>query len=248
MQQQRARSATRQAMKYVITGRVHPERADIFFGRVEMGIGENGRAVVSCDASQVTVALNVPEVDGWISAMIRAEDIASIVVGALGFSLGSGYWIELIQVTEEDGAPHVFGVRPENPEREGETLAYVSHIDVFNRAIRLAARDIYFRLAVRDYLHAINDVADCATYCYRAVESIKSAFVLGTGIDRWDEMHAALGTDEKSIKSTIKQYADPVRHGNWTNAKPTDKFVRWRMLAMTRSILGRYLDREQPVI
>lgn len=44
--------------------------------------------------------------------MIVAEEIATILVGALGFSLGSGYWVELIQVTEEEGTPHVFGVRP----------------------------------------------------------------------------------------------------------------------------------------
>lgn len=235
-------------MRYVITGRVQPERADISFGRVEIGIGENGKANVSCDSSQVTVVLDIPEIDGWSSAMVIAEDVASIFVGGLGFSLGSGYSLELIQVTEEDGTPHVFGVRPCNPENPNEALAYSSHIEVFNRAFKLASRDIFFRLAVRDYLQAINDVADCATYCYRAVESIKSSFVMRSGLDRWDEMHVALGTDRQLITTTIKQYADPVRHGNWVNAKPTDNLIRWRMLALTRDILKRYLDLEQPVV
>jgi hypothetical protein len=213
-----------------------------------MGFGENGKANVSCDASQVTVVLDIPEIDGWISAMVIAEDVASIVVGGLGFSLGSGYSLELIQITEEDGTPHVFGVRPSNPEKLDETLAYAPHIEVFNRALRLAGRDIFFRLAVRDYLQAINDVADCATYCYRAVESIKSSFVMRSGHDRWDEMHGALGTDRQLITTTIKQYADPVRHGNWVNAKPTDKLIRWRMLSLTRDVLKRYLDFEQAVV
>lgn len=235
-------------MRYVITGRIQPERAEISFGRVEMGVGENGKANVSCDASQVTVVLDIPEIDGWISAMVIAEDVASIVVGGLGFSLGSGYSLELIQVTEEDGTPHVFGVRPSNPEKQDETLAYDPHIEVFNRALRLAGRDIFFRLAVRDYLQAIIDIGDCATYCYRAIESIKSSFVMRSGHDRWDEMHAALGTERQLITTTIKQYADPVRHGNWVNAKPTDKFIRWRMLALTRDVLKRYLDLEQPVV
>jgi hypothetical protein len=235
-------------MRYVITGRVQPERADIFFSRVEMSVGENEKAIVSCDASQVTVVLDMTEIDGWIAAMIIAEDVASIVVGGLGFSLGSGYSLELIQVTEENGTPHIFGVRPSNPEMPDETLAYSPHIEVFNRALRLAARDIFFRLAVRDYLQAINDVADCAAYCYRAVESIKSSFVMRSGNDRWEEMHRALGTDRQLITTTIKQYADPVRHGNWVNAKPTDKLIRWRMLTLTRDILNGYLDLEQPII
>jgi len=235
-------------MRYVITGRVQPERAEISFSRVDMRIGENGKATLSCDASQVTVVLDIPSVDGWISAMLIAEDVASIVVGGLGFSLGSGYSLDLIQVTEEDGTPHVFGVRPSNPEKHYETLAYDPHSEVFNRALRLAGRDIFFRLAVRDYLQAINDMSDCATYCYRAIESLKSSYAMRSGHDRWNEMHEALGTNQQLITTTIKQYADPVRHGNWVNAKPTDKFIRWRMLSLTRDILKRYLDIEQPVV
>lgn len=235
-------------MRYVVTGRVHPERAEICFGRVEMGVGASGRAVLSCDSSQITISLDVPDVDGWITALVRAEDLSSVIVGALGFSLGSGYSVELIQVTEEDGTPHVWGVRPDNPQRPGETLGFNPYIDVFNRALRLAGRNIFFRLAVRDYLQAINETGDCATYCYRAIESIKSSFVLQTGLDRWDDMHAALGTDRSTIAAVVKDYADPVRHGNWIKAKPTDRFLRWRMLELTRDILCRYLDREQPII
>ena len=204
--------------------------------------------MVNCDASQITVALDMPKVDGWLSAMVIAEDIASIIVGGLGFSLGSGYSLELIQVTEEDGTPHVLGVRPSNPNKQDETLAFNPHTEIFNRALLLASRDIFFRLAVRDYLQAINDIRDCATYCYRAVESLKSSFAMRSGHDRWNEMHAALGTDRQLIITTIKQYADPVRHGNWVNAKPTDNFIRWSMLAATRDILNRYLDLEQPVV
>ena len=232
-------------MKYIVTGRVHPERADISFSRVELKLPNGGTAIASCDASQITVALDIPSLDGWISGMIVADDVANIIVGAVGFSLGSGYSVELIQVTEEDGTPHVFGVRPEG-EKPGETLAVEPYIGVFNRAFRLAGRNIFFRLALRDYLQAITDVTDCATYCYRAIESIKAAFVLKTGVNRWDDMHAALGTDRNSITSTIKQFADPIRHGNWVNAKPTDKFMRWRMLVLTRDILVKYLNHEEP--
>src|SRR5215510_807843 len=233
------------AMKYVITGRVHPERADISFGRVEMKLHDGSTAVASCDSSQITVALDAPNLDGFLSAKIIADDIATVMVGALGFSLGSGYSVELIQVTEEDGTPRVLGVRPNNPST-GETLGIGPQIEVFNRAFRLAGRNLFFRLAIRDYLQAITEVTDCATYCYRAVESIKQAFVLKSGLDRWDEMHETLGTDKHTITKTIKEFADPIRHGNWINAKRTDKFVRWEMLALTRDILVKYLDHEEP--
>lgn len=230
-----------------MTGRVHPERADISFGRIELKIGDDGTAVTSCDASQITVALNDPTLDGWLAAKNVAEEIATIMVGALGFSLGSGYWVELIQVAEEDGTPHVFGVRPGNPV-SGEPLIIEPQIPVFNRAFRLGGHNVFFRLAVRDYLRAINDEKDCASYCYRAIESIKSAIAFKTGVDSWDEMHKILGTGKESITTTIKTFADPIRHGNWIDAKPTDKFIRWKMLSLTKDILLKYLDHEQPAI
>ena len=138
-------------MKFIVTGRVHPERADISFSRVEMTLGDGGTAVASCDSSQITIVLNVPTLDGWVSAMIAAEDIATIMVGELGFSLGLGYWVELIQATEEAGTPHVFGVRPAGL-TPGETLGIDPPIEVFNRAFRLSGQNVFFRLAIRDYL------------------------------------------------------------------------------------------------
>ena len=232
-------------MHYFCTGRVHPERADISFSRIEMNFGDGHTAVASCDASQVTVVLDSAAVDGWIAAQIVAADVAGIVVDALGLSLGSGYSVEILQVTEPDGTPHVFGVRPTG-DPPNTTLGFEPHLPLFNRAFRLSGRDVFFRLAVRDYLRAITVVADCATYCYRALEGIKSAFVFKTGIDRWDEMHAALGTDRMTITSIIKDYADPVRHGNWVNAKPTNRHERWKMLLLTRDILVKYLDYAGP--
>ena len=232
-------------MNYICTGHVHPERADISFSRIEMTFGSNYKAVASCSASQVTVVLDSAAVDGWIGAQIVAADVAGIVVGALGMSLGSGYSVEILQVTEPDGTPHVFGVRPSS-ETSQQTLGFDPHLPIFNRAFRLSGRDVFFRLAVRDYLRAITAVGDCATYCYRAIEGLKSAFVFQTGIERWDDMHAALGTDRSSIEATIKDYADPIRHGNWVNAKPTNKHERWKMLMLTRTILEKYLDYAEP--
>jgi hypothetical protein len=231
-------------MRYTATGRLHPERADINFSRIELQLESGGKAVLQCDSSQMTVLLDNPPVDGWISAYLMAEQLAHIVVGALGFSLGSGYSVELIQIIEEGGTPHVFGVRPTNA--SGQSLAVDPPGTIFNRAFQLACRDIFFRLALRDFLRAITDTADCATYCYRAIESLKCAFVFRTGKDRWDDIHSALGTDPESIMRTVKDYADPVRHGNWINARPTDNATRWRMLELTRDILISYLNYESP--
>jgi len=191
-----------------------------------MAIPGDGRIVASCDSSQLTVILELNSVDGWSTAYAMAEHFAMIVVGALGFSLGSGYSVELIQVTEEDGTPHVFGVRPTGGVLP-QTLGFDPHEPIFSRAFHLANQNLFFRLALRDFLRAINDPLDCPTYCYRAIESIKSAFVFETGADRWEDMHATLGTDKATIDATVKRFADPIRHGNWIKAQPTDSRIRW---------------------
>lgn len=232
-------------MRYIATGRVHPERADIHFGPIEWQIPEQGRVVAQCDSSQITVLLELASIDGWATAYITAEHFALIVIGALGFSLGTGYSVELIQVTEEDGTPHVFGVRPTG-ETTDQILGFDPHGPIFDRAFQLANQNLFFRLALRDYLRAIIDTTDCATYCFRAIESIKSAFSSLTGNVGWSEMHAALGTDKATIDATVKNFADPVRHGNWVNAPTTDGKTRWQMLLLTRKILLTYLDHELP--
>ena len=208
---------------------------------------DDGSVIAYCDSSQITICLEMPSIDGFVTAYVRAEHFAMIIVGALGFYLGSGYSVELIQVTEENGTPHVFGVRPCG-KTPNETLGFDPSANVFQRSFRLANSNVFFRLALRDYLRAINDTTDCATYCYRSIESIKSAFVYKTGRDCWDDMHIALGTKKEIIDATVKMYADPIRHGNWINAMPTDKYIRWNMLLLTRDVLFKYLNHELPTI
>lgn len=230
-------------MKYIATGRVHPERADVNFGPVAWAIPDQGQVVARCESSQVTIILDLSTIGGFVEAYLEAEQYAHMAVGALGFSLGCGYSVELIQITEEDGTPHVFGVRPSGA-APGETLAFVAHEQIFRRVLELANRDIFFRLAVRDYLRAFADALDCATYCYRAIESLKSSFAASGHSDAWAAMHAALGTDRSSIEATIKLFAEPVRHGNWVSAKLSGSLDRWKMLTLTRLTLAKYLEHQ----
>ncbi|UZM14597.1 hypothetical protein LZV00_01905 [Pseudomonas kielensis] len=234
-------------MKYIITGRVQPERAEVSFSHVELNTPKGGTVAISCTASQLTVVLNEPSTEDYGTAIFEANIAASMVVGAVGFSLGSAYSTDLIQVISEDGAPYVFGVRPGNPENLNETLAFNDTTDVLNRSLRLAAKDAFFRLALRDYLQGINEVVDCVTYCYRAIEGIKSSFAASSGKTKdWGPMHAALGTDAASIISLFKKHGDPARHGNWGEMEDIDAETKWKMLSMTRHILKTYLDIKQP--
>jgi hypothetical protein len=227
-------------MRYVVTGRVQPERADVWFSPIEWRLPNQGRVALHCVSSQITVLLDLTTTDGWVTAYVQAEYYASMAINALGFSRGFGYSIELIQVTQEDGTLHVIGAGP-NGEGNSAALGFTQYGPIFSRAFKLANQNVFFRFALRDFLRAIKDPFDCATYCYRAVESIKSAFVGG-----WDEMHAELDTSREKIDTIIKVYADPVRHGNWAEAPALNSAERLQMLTLTRDILVNYLNFASP--
>lgn len=222
-------------MKYFVTGRIHPERADVCISKIELKVGEEGKASLHCDSSQVTVILDVPSVKSNLSARIMAQEFSQMAVNSLGFSLGSGYSIEMIQVIPENGNPVVYGVRDER-------LMFDFKENMLDQSIRVAAEDFSFRQALRDYSRALVDFADCAFYCYRAIEAIKSSFEKEGENEGWPVMHSKLGTNKEEIKQTVKKFSDSTRHGNWSQVEPTSSQERFEMLKLTRDILYNYIQ------
>ena len=234
-------------MRYICIGRVHPERANLGFGqfKLEDDRGYQISASISCNTSMVTVELDAPQNYEWEIALLRANEIANLAVEAVGFSIGSACSAEILKVTEQDGASHVVGFIPVGDERD-QKLGMEPHEPTFHRALILSCKNILFRRALQDYLRAITFHDDRPSYCYRAIEAIKSAFVGKTDSDQWNAMHSALGTDRTTIENTVKQYADPIRHGNWIQAKETTDNQKWDMLILTRDIIAKYMDHMEP--
>ena len=228
-------------MRYIATGRVQPERADIRFTPIEWRIPEHGNVVAYCHGSQLTLVLDIASIDGWATAYQQAKHFALMTVGTLGFALGAAFRIELIQVIAENGLPHVFGA-----EAIGRLPDQSLRIDQpdsgFNRAIQLANKDVWFRLAMRDYLNAIDDAVDCAMYCDRAIETLRTALRARPGADA-AAVDAALGLAAGALDTIVKPHATPLMdHGPSANAPATDNDSRWAMMTLTRDVLLRYLD------
>jgi hypothetical protein len=221
-------------MRYIMTGRIHPERADVSFWP-QTWERDGGESIsVGCESSQIVVRPNLPGVDDHVTAFVTADQVVQAVVSAFSFALGTGYAAELVQVLENGAASHVFGVRPGN-------LHFEPWQPMFTSAGELSRRDVFFRMALRDYARAIREVMDCAFLCYRGIEAIKSSFAATTGREGWADMHATLGTSRQQIEAIVKVFADPVRHGNWFSFRTTTSAQRNEMLLLTRDILSRYL-------
>jgi hypothetical protein len=223
-------------MKIIATGRIHPERADAWFAprliwQTPSGVG----IAVSCTSSQLAVTIDDPAIQDIESGLLQARQIGQAVASSLGFSLGVGYSIELIQVLTESGEATVFGAGVPGLKFENSAV-------LFRQAVEISRKNLFFRMALRDYCNAISEPVDCAVSCFRAIEAIKGAFGPGNDAQCWMRMHTELGTTRETIDSKIKVFADPVRHGNWAEYPATTGLERLEMLLVTRDILTRYLQ------
>ena len=230
-------------MKYVCTGRVQPERVSAWLDQNSLSFRQGGHATILCTGSQIiTTLIDVPDVNDLETAYLVAKEVAQIFIGALGFSLDLGYSVEIVQVTDQNANTKIFGAEPLGT--QSSNTPNVAPHPTLNQAAKLSAENVFFRRAIRDYLQAITDMQDGGFYCYRSIETIKSAFLGKTDSDQWNAMHLALGTDQDTIEKTVKRYADSARHGNWGTAKPVTLSIHNQMLRFTRDILVKYMMRE----
>jgi len=215
-------------MKCLVSGRIHPERADVHFGVVRWTLNEDIEVSAYCDSSQIAVRVNDSRISDPASAFITAEHFCGVVAACLGFELATTYTAEMIQLMTDEET-HVFG-------RRVPALMFDSADKIFPRSVALSRTDLHFRFAVFDYNIALSSALDCAFLCYRALESLKSAY------GGWDALHVAIGSSRKDVETKIKKFADPIRHGNWSELPVTNAQQRIEMLTITRDAIRSYLE------
>ena len=218
-------------MRYYITGKVLPERVNYWLSdSITKSDPDFGSITLKCDASQITVIMDT-HLDEK-SAYIFAGEFAVIIVNSFGFANACGYTVEMTTICSENQNMNVYGVQVIELKYDDSELN-----KVFNETLDLSFKDVLYRFAIRDYLNAIIRPLECGFLCYRAVETIKNRF--GSNDGGWVAMHQSLGTDKEKIMH-IKSFADPIRHGNYFNFKPTDAGVRVAILREAKEVIEKY--------
>jgi len=224
-------------MKYFISGKVIPERAAVHFSEIVLDMNQHGKLKVICAAGQINAIFETP-IEDIVSAKLTVEHNVQMIVSALGFSLNCGYSVEIINVFEsgkEDKAI-VFGVK-------AETKNELNQSEVFNESLHFSVKNVYFRMALKDYMRAITDTTDCAFYCYRALEAITKSYHTGQGSQGWLDLHKDLETNREDVDSKITSFASATRHGRWAEAISTTSAQRIEMLAYTQKTLLKFLNK-----
>lgn len=221
-------------MKFIAVGRVHPERADVSFTQYSQSNGSSSIKLF-CWASQLTIHVDDPRIEDSLAARLVAEHYGQTFVSALGLACGGGFIVEITQLLYGDDKIEVLGVRHEN-------LAHPEVLSTYMDSINLGMKDVYFRFAMLDYTRAIQDPAGSAYSCFRAIESL--AMGIGGSKNKnqnWNDFHHALGTTKAEVGSLVKDFADPIRHGNWVELSNMTWDQRNLMLLFTRDVLVKYV-------
>lgn len=221
-------------MKFTVIGRVYPENAAVWMKRIESPTSHGGRYSIECKQSQLCLTFESATETDVDTVKITTENLAQTYISAIGFALGAGYTVEITQVIAEDGTTHFYGPKQ-------EALAFTNDPTVLEDSWTLAGRDPFFRFAVIDYCQALVNAVECGAFCFRAIEAIKCAFD-----NKWDTMHASLGTTRDQIDTMVKVNADSIRHGNWSEIPDTTNTDRLAACRLTRDILHKYLRHRIP--
>lgn len=236
---------TSKKIQYTFFGKVHPERCNVsipeFRAQIEaLDNGITGELRYSISLSQVTATFNcVTPVSNIFTLKNYAEDAIRVALDALGYTLGCGYDLEIIQMIDSLGNhPVVFGVGISKLEKSASEagLKFENILDVFKDS-----KGGYLQRCLADLREAIRAPKDTGFFCYRAIESLRQYFIHETGARdekvSWEELRSELGIHRTEIER-VKTLADPVRHG-YTVAITADQ--RDEITMLTWKIVNQFI-------
>jgi hypothetical protein len=227
---------------YTLTGLIHPERADVNVSHTTIEFeGNKGKLGFSIYKSKIAFtyqaneALSPEEVN---NLKLVAEENIRAVVDSLGFLIGCGYDVEIIQGIDNQHDGHfVFGVE----EVYLKELNFIEQVPVLELiTITNSEYGIYLKRCFGDLRLAIRSSKDSPFYCYRAIECLMYYFKTDdiTKKQAWEAFRNELNIDMTEIM-TIKDSSDPLRHGNPKERLDYDRRV---LLSNTWGIVIKFIQ------
>jgi len=228
---------------YTFFGRVFPERANVYLKELKNVIKWNNTdidGVLSINSSQIMAQykcnLNIEDIYTFKNDI---EEHIRFMVDIIGYNNGCGYDVEIISCIDSLDRQIVFGVAIDNIEEFSKKRLHNINDLIFK--ISSSEYQIYFRRCLADLREAIRSPKDTVFFCYRGIESLRQYFVEKYNLDEknsWEKLRDELGVERKKIDD-IKNFADPVRHGNGT--KITSK-ERYDIVISTWEVVDNFIE------
>lgn len=226
---------------YTLTGLIHPERADVNVSHTTIEFeGNKGKVGFSIYKSKIAFTYQSNEAlnsKGFNDLKLFAEDSVRAVIDSLGFLIGCGYDVEIIQGIDNKNDGHsVFGVE-ENYLKELNFIEEIPTIELIK--ITNSEFGIFLKRCFGDLRLAIRSSKDSPFYCYRAIECLMHYFKSDdlSKKQAWEKFRNQLEVSLDDIMY-IKDSSDPLRHGN---PKEMSNYDREILLTSTWNIVFKFI-------
>lgn len=240
--------------RYILTGRVIPERAILNISEIAL------KVVASDDVPEGDLFLEIllnqifarfvtfGEIRNIFTFRNLVEDAVRMLVDIPGYSRGYAYDVEIVQMMRSDTPQkQVYGI-------DVPALADLckdSGITVEAILRALSNTDGYFlRHALADAREAIKSPRDTGLFCYRAIESLKNCCAnrnaRSQGKDAWELFRITYNISKQSIVD-VKAFADPIRHGNYVEARAISDQDRVNIFRTTWEIINKFILSENVI-
>lgn len=232
---------------YIFNGRILPERVSADMApdqELKVSIPEANLdfdVTISIRASQVAIIVDsASQVTDVGTLKNQVERLLRIIVDANGYLEGRGYDVEITSVVGPGHQYIVFGIE-EYALQKAKSERPVGFAELWDILIS-GERSAPLQRALGNLRDAINSPHDTGFFCYRAVESLRHAFIDPTdGEDRrssWERLRIALVVDRSWI-DYLRDFGDPQRHGGTPYMSGAD-----RTLAMQHAwkVVDRFVE------
>lgn len=231
---------------YYFQAKVLPERALISFEFSTVFShyisGVRAKAKVSVVLNQVAIWVeaenewNIFDLRNCVAYMLNMH------FAARSFVTGCAYDFEITRViNREREIDYVFGINVVTVPNLAEDGDLEASIRALLQKV-VGAEGLFLNRCFADFLSALKDVNDAAFYCYRAIESLRHHCAAINGLSneskskQWEKLRESAQCEE-SVLLSLKDAADPIRHGAIPDTKSQDQ---QHLLATTWKIIDSY--------
>jgi hypothetical protein len=238
-------------LRYILTGRVIPERALLNISEITLKVVGSedvpeGELFVKILLNQIFARfVTSGEVQNIFTFRNIVEDAARMLVDVAGYSRGYACDVEIVQMMRSDTPQkQVYGI--DVPALAGVCDSAGVTVNEILRA--LSKNDGNFlRHALSDAREAIKSPRDTGLFCYRAIESLKNCCAARKMIseekDTWELFRTTYNISKQQILD-VKAFADPVRHGNYVEARAISDQDRVNIFRITWEIINKFVASE----
>lgn len=232
---------------YLFYGIVLPERAQL---SLQFAHGFSHLTSGNCGQVKVNVILN--QVAVWVESehewnILELRNIVKSIVqnhlAMVGYFKGYAYDLEVTRVLNQSrGVDHMFGIDIPCLAERGKA------IDLNDAMAKLIAKTIgpngvFLHRCFNDLISSMKHAYDTSFYCYRAIEALRHHCAALNGLSeaekpkQWEKFREVSGCEEQTLR-TIKEAADPLRHGEVSGV---DSNEREMLFTSTWDIVEGYL-------